>query len=277
MKRFVLLIAIVSCLYCTDVFAQSELPGNYKAKAITPIRMDISADMTTNLIFPYPIKSVDRGSGDILAQKAKGADNVLQVKAAKEQFMQSNLSVITSDGQLFSFLVAYAPLPTFLNLSFHKDSTASPIQLAGVDLTADEIEQTALSVSSADNFLRKRTKSQMMKLKLGSIHYLQDHLWLSLGMENRSLVDYEIQYIKVYIKDRKQAKRTAMQLKELKPVYCSSLERITSDQPAKVIMAIPAFTLSRKQELRILVKEKNGGRDLELVLRNGTLLKARIL
>src|SRR5690349_24921209 len=40
--------------------------------------------ISTSLIFKNSIKSVDRGSQDILAQKAKDVENVLQVKADRK-------------------------------------------------------------------------------------------------------------------------------------------------------------------------------------------------
>ncbi|WP_276484730.1 conjugative transposon protein TraN [Paraflavitalea pollutisoli] len=276
MKRIVLLLAIAVGVR-SWVVAQASLPVDYKMKTISPIKMDISMDMTTNIIFPFQIKSVDRGSADILAQKARGADNVLQVKAAKEQFRQSNLSVITSDGQLYSFLLDYAPTPSFLNLSFYRDSSAAPVQLAGVDITADVIEKTAQEACAREFFMWRRTKDQKMNLRLGTLYYDKAYLWFCFSIRNSSMVAYEPEYLKFFIKDRKQARRTAVQLKELIPVYCLTPGSVTSDQPAKVVVGIPAFTLSKKQELRILLKEKNGGRDLELVIRHGTLLRARLL
>jgi len=53
---------------------------------------------TTNIIFPYSIVSVDIGSRDVLAQKAKGVENILQIKAARDSFPQTNISIITADG-----------------------------------------------------------------------------------------------------------------------------------------------------------------------------------
>src|SRR4051812_37752723 len=67
---------------------------------IEPYPLNITLNKTTNLIFPYAIKSVDRGSADVLAQKAKGVENILLVKAGKENFSETNLSVITADGKL---------------------------------------------------------------------------------------------------------------------------------------------------------------------------------
>ena len=61
---------------------------------IEPYPLQVGLGKTTNLIFPYEIKSVDRGSKDVLVQKAKGIENVLQVKANIQSFLPTTLSVI---------------------------------------------------------------------------------------------------------------------------------------------------------------------------------------
>src|SRR5690606_35840587 len=78
----------------------------------------ITSNKTTNLIFPYDIRSVDRGSKEVLVQKARGTENILQLKAAQENMKETNLTVITADGKLYSFLLRYASNPKTLNYSF---------------------------------------------------------------------------------------------------------------------------------------------------------------
>src|SRR5687768_14524787 len=75
---------------------------------IENIDLAISFNKTTSLVFPYSIRSVDRGSRDVLAQKAKGVENVLQVKAGRKGFAETNLTVITADGTLHQFTVTYS-------------------------------------------------------------------------------------------------------------------------------------------------------------------------
>src|ERR1700712_5502863 len=69
---------------------------------IPPAPLDITWHKTTMLIFPYPIQSADRGDQYVLAEKVKGVDNVLKVKAGQAGFEESNLQVITSDGAVYS-------------------------------------------------------------------------------------------------------------------------------------------------------------------------------
>lgn len=74
--------------------------------------LTISYNKTTSLIFPFSITSVDRGSKDVLAQKARGVENVLQVKAGRKDFSETNLTVITADGVLHQFMVTYSDTPS---------------------------------------------------------------------------------------------------------------------------------------------------------------------
>src|SRR5881275_3044240 len=102
-KSFRVLFTSMLCyLLQKDVFAQ------YLPKPITPYRIDIGYNKTSNLIFPYAIKSVDKGSADILAQKASGVENILQIKAGEQNFKETNLTVITANGQFYSFIVNYS-------------------------------------------------------------------------------------------------------------------------------------------------------------------------
>ena len=69
MKRFVLLIC--GCWIIVSAF--SQIPS-----------LAIATDKTTSLIFPFPIRHVDRGTKDVLVQQVKEATNILLVKAASQ-------------------------------------------------------------------------------------------------------------------------------------------------------------------------------------------------
>src|ERR1700743_3117645 len=77
------------------------------SEVIQPQLLAVTFAKTTNLIFPYAIKSVDKGSKDLLVQVAKGVENIIQVKAAVQGFEETNLTVITADGKLYSYVVDY--------------------------------------------------------------------------------------------------------------------------------------------------------------------------
>ncbi len=46
-------------------------------------RMTVGFQKTTHLIFPYAVSYVDLGNGGIIADKARGAENIVKVKASQ--------------------------------------------------------------------------------------------------------------------------------------------------------------------------------------------------
>ena len=100
-----------------SLFASKDLlPRNNNYSFIPSEHLAITFNKTTNLIFPFSVQSIDRGSKDILVQQPKGTENIVQVKADKPNFTQTNLSVITIDGKLYSFTVDYTAQPDQLNI-----------------------------------------------------------------------------------------------------------------------------------------------------------------
>ena len=138
-------------------FGQQFQPAT-ETKIIEPFKISVSYNKTSNLIFPNAIKSVDRGSADILVQKAKAIENILQVKAAQIGFSTTNLSVVTADGKFYSFIVDYATEPLPMNLNFSRDTmTAFPSE-GFLDEAA--LKSIAERVQFLPSFLHKKVKEQ---------------------------------------------------------------------------------------------------------------------
>lgn len=82
------------------------------SRMIPPHGLEITYDKTVHVIFPAPVRYVDLGSPNLIAGKADGAENVIRVKATTRHFRQeTNMSVITEDGNFYTFNVKYADEP----------------------------------------------------------------------------------------------------------------------------------------------------------------------
>ena len=86
-------------------------------RMIPPHGLEVTYDKTVHIIFPATIKYVDLGSSNLIAGKADGAENVIRIKATVKNFItETNLSVITEDGNFYTFNVKYADEPLLLNI-----------------------------------------------------------------------------------------------------------------------------------------------------------------
>ncbi|ANI90783.1 conjugative transposon protein TraN [Arachidicoccus ginsenosidimutans] len=225
-------------------------------------------------MFPYAVKSVDRGSADVIAQVAQGFGNVLQLKANVADFKQTNVTVITSDGKFYSFLSDYNSDPKLLNLSF-TDSVKN--MALPDDYNAKVLGNDAAEILQAKPFLHKHIVDEQMKLRLSGI-YLKDNLmWFKLQISNRSQVDFDINNLSFSIIDKGQAKRTARQEILLQPVYTKQAEIIKGNATKEIVLVFEPFTLSNAKRLKIQISEKAGGRNLILLIKARKLLRARLL
>jgi conjugative transposon TraN protein len=197
---------------------------------------------------------------------------VLQVKAAIQNFIATNLSVITADGKLYSFIVRYTSDPPLLNLSFATDSTA---HFNDGLLNVAWLEDEAALILKQKHFLHRSSSSELMRLSLNGIYIEKGLLWFKMGLSNHSLIDYHADYIKFFIQDKHKAKRTAEQRTELEPVYQVGMPVIGGNSKKNFVFAFDQFTLPKGKRLDCQVSEQNGGRLLTLHIGHKTLLKAR--
>lgn len=277
--KFVFGKAIILCLFAFKSFAQSE---NYSF--IPSGHLAITYYKTTNLIFPYSVQSIDRGSKDILVQQPKGTENIVQVKADRPNFTQTNLSVITIDGRLYSFTVDYTAQPSQLNIIVGKKNAyvtdsilKEPVMLSSANNEA--VLQTVVQKISQTKVVHgKKDKHNRMELQLNGIYINHDVLYFLLFLRNNSNISYDVDALRFSIRDKQKSKRTATQEMETQPIYnYRDFKVVQGKSSASCIIALPKFTLPDAKYLSVQVLEKNGGRDLRLNLRNRHIMQAKII
>lgn len=260
-------------------FSQSQI-GKFQTTIIEPYPLKITLNKTTNLIFPFAIKSVDRGSGDVLAQKAKGVENILLVKAGRENFSETNLSVITADGKLYSFILGYINNPTAINISFATDTNNTEVS----SLLMPLYNQAAIQID-AGRVAKEKKKIHgvrdyrfAIQFSLNGIYIKNDVIFFKLEVANNSNINYDVDMLRFFIKDEKKSKRTALQEVEIQPLYAhGDTSTIRGDAKNIIVFALPKFTIPDKKYLSIQLMEKNGGRNLHLFIPNRTIIKAKSL
>lgn len=265
MKNLIIATLLIVCAF--SAFAQTDLPT-----VIQPVQLDITNHKTTNLVFPRDIISVDKGSRSILAQKAKGAAHILQIKAASEDFEQTNLTVITTDGRLYSYVVDYSPSPKDLNFVF---DPSSPL-LSDSKPNQALVEANASQVAGLGKTVKRKSRSKFgISFALEGLYIHDDLLYYQLKLENLTHVSYDISQLRFFIQDQKTGKRTANQQLELLPQYIhGNTNKVEASTESMLVFAIPKHTIPDKKKLLIQLMEKDGGRHLELDIKNKTIIKA---
>jgi conjugative transposon TraN protein len=265
---------IVMCVVMFQAKSQSIsqlVIKSYPTLAITNTK-------TTSLVFPQSIQYADRGTNEILTQQVKGAANVLLLKAAKVHFKETNLSVLTTDGKLYSFKVEYDSLPTGW-VYYFKNSDTDSIQAASN--INNEIASSDIVNYSRALLLKNRKVHGVantrwsVSLILKGVYIKNDLVFFQLGIKNASKIDYDVDFIKFYIRDMKQSRRTSFQEIELKPLFVSGdIGTIRAKSRSNAVIALQKFTIPDAKYLTIEVQEKNGGRHLRIRTGNYKITKA---
>lgn len=251
-----------------------------EAEAADFKNVEISFYKTTSIVFPYPIKSMDKGSEEILVQKAKGVENILLLKAAVQNFRQTNLTVVTSEGKLYGFTINYDELCPVLNLLADKSYTAGTEVLFEASFENEkEIEKASARALHKKKKLSGLSRSRYdIGLKVTGIFIKDDMMYFRLVLRNASQIGYRIDQLRFFIRDQARAARTASQEIELAPVYASALiSEISEKSEATFVLVFPKFTIPEKKFLAVQLLESGGGRNLELDIRNRKLYDAAVL
>lgn len=240
--------------------------------------VEITYNKTSSLIFPTIIKSVDRGSRDVIAQKAKGVGNVLQLKAGRENFPETNLTVITSDGTLHQFTVTYSAEPVSLAMHFNDAENPAPLVFE-TELTETEMENYASGIVQAKRTIRYYKENEYkIGLALLGIYIKNDVMFYRFRITNKSNVNYDIDFLKFYIRDKARIKRTASQEIEVKPIYVYGNDKSVKGRTSTdLVYALTKLTIPESKHFDVEMFEQNGGRHFELEIKNKTIVKARLL
>jgi len=233
-------------------------------------QLEVAYSKTTTLVFPFQVINVDRGSQDILAQKAKGTDNVVQVKAAQQDFEDTNLTVITSDGQLYCFSLCYNEFPEAAAFTFTGAKKQGTISFSGGQPDAQEIASFSEMVLH-----EKRGKTDVsesaygIRLEITGLYIHGDLIYYRVMVINATPISYDIGGLRFFVRDQKRSKRTASQEVEILPVSAHpEVNKIAAFSQALVVFALPKFTIPDKKKLIVELTEASGGRHLQLKLSN---------
>ena len=293
MKRDLIYLAlIVVAIMATRVIAN---PVGENPQEIRPQRIEAGFTKTVHILFPSPVTYIDIGSMDIIAGKADGAENVVRVKAAVRNFTtETNLTVITEDGGVFSFDVHYAETPTVstIDISALKQPAvgSGPTQpeLAEGRVLLQEVgrEKPATVKRILSDIYRQnrvdvkgvRTKKYGIGVEVLGIYVHNDVIYVHTMISNERNISFEVDARQFFVADKKLAKRTAQQQTPLDILrVCNDPTVVRGHQRQRTVFALPKLTIPDDKVLLLEIIERNGARHQTVEIPAKELLEAKLL
>ena len=262
------------------------------SRMIPPHGLEITYDKTVHVIFPSPIKYVDLGSTSLIAGKADGAENVIRVKAARKHFRnETNMSVITEDGNFYTFNVKYADEPLLLNVEMcdfiHDGETVNrpnnAMEIYLQELGSESPRLVRLIMKSVHKQDKRRIKHIGCKrfgvrFLLKGLYAHGDLLYFHTEVRNATHVPFDVDFVTFKIVDRKIVRRTAMQEQVIYPLRAFNyVTRVEGKKDERTVFALPKFTIPDDKKLVVEMYEKQGGRHQIFEVDNEDLVRAETI
>lgn len=262
------------------------------SRMIPPYGLEITYDKTVHVIFPSPIKYVDLGSTNLIAGKADGAENVIRVKAARKHFRnETNMSVITEDGNFYTFNVKYADEPLLLNVEMcdfiHDGETVNrpnnAMEIYLQELGSESPRLVRLIMKSVHKQDKRRIKHIGCKrfgvrFLLKGLYAHGDLLYFHTEVRNATHVPFDVDFVTFKIVDKKIVRRTAMQEQVIYPLRAFNyVTRVEGKKDERTVFALPKFTIPDDKKLVVEMYEKQGGRHQIFEVDNEDLVRAETI
>lgn len=238
---------------------------------------------TMTLFFPSPIRQAVTGSDNFtFSYNRESAQHFGLLQA--NMGGNSNLLVITEDGQVYSYSLSYRKqLPEshrfvqigesigretktqVLSPEVFKKIVAAPTKSAPENKRLEIMGKGAEYVlSRKSNVLRTKRKKGLV-LRLKELFYHGDEVYVEMEVQNNSNIDFELDTMWIYKVNGKNGRRSSHQKMELEPIYIhDKLNKIRVGQRLKVVYVLHKFTLGDSERLLVELHEDKGARELRL-------------
>lgn len=259
--------------------ANAQQNGPLKADTVrSATLLELSTNKTSLLIFPASVRAADRGDSYVMAEKVKGVENMLKVKAGQQNFAPSNLHVITSDGNVYDFTVVYSDTPQNQTIDLRSTAPFGVAVFKGVSLNSTQLSAYGEKVSASDPFVKGvHERHYRLLFTLEGLFIKDDVLFVRYRLKNFSHIPYDEGSLRFFVRDRKKAKRTSEQDNELQALQVTRQGSPESDRGQVIIAAFARFTIADSKRLVTELMERGGDRNLSLKLSGEKLLQARPL
>lgn len=284
MKRYLLATALLIAT-AINVDAQIILPTGSKLKEL-PI-VYLSENVTIHFISPEPIQYVD------IPPKVMVGDlplkNILRLKYATDSAGKYSLSplhpdaVITVVGEKFlaQYRIIYRPYNPGYELQSNIEILPEftlPLDVQAIGFSQRELKHYSLSLFSKNTHGHQaKSKAYGLTAKLNSLYTLDDYIFLDLGYQNETNLNFNIDQIRFKIDDRKVNKASTVQSIELKPAFVL-FDTQNFKKRYRNVFVFKKFSFPDNKILKVEMSEKQiSGRVSTLNIKYKDVLKADVI
>lgn len=229
------------------------------------------------LFFPEPIRQGITGSENFVFTYNREKDQyfgLLQAKPGKE----SNLLIINRNGAIFSYIVSYREQLKKLNYFISRESSIGNekpelIDIEGQLKSSRDIDNKTYYYQKFSSYLldqqpflaRLKKRNKDIVLSIENIVFDSEELYFVIRIENRSTLDYDLNFLNFSVETRQKGKKKSLQSLYKEPLFVHNQPaKIAEGATSRMVYVTRKFSLSDDRRIILEMNENNGERNLKL-------------
>lgn len=223
-----------------------------------------------SIFFEHPIdKGIVGASNYAFTFNREKAEPLGLLQATKGE--HSNLLVMTKDGGIYSFIVSYKEELQHFTSFITSDSKITPNkkERSDLDTTTLVIPKAKAYEKLSRQLLNRTTQFQQIRyqkgirLKITESIYHGEEVYMVYEIKNNSAINYTIKDLQLLTILRKKSKNASSQETILKPLFSfQKPEIIPQGATIRFVVTYSKFTLNQYEDLKVVLREKNGSRNI---------------
>jgi conjugative transposon TraN protein len=261
-----LITLFIALMFCLASYAQTDT-------------LKISTAYTTHIIFSTDVTYADLSNNRIVAAKVVEQNrNILAIKARCPFEETTSISALEANGTMHTYIVAYEESPKTLIID---ERETEENRARGGEMRANV---TSNRRSDAPTLSQMSSSGQRIH-HIGAREYgitalcenivsYSDITYITLSVQNKSGVSYDIKDATFVLESKKRGKRSVVIEKTIFPEGRHGSLNCPVGEKAKMAYSFKKITLSKDQVLKIYLYEHGGQRNLEMTIDTNDINKA---
>jgi hypothetical protein len=232
-----------------------------------------NASKNVALFFPSPIQKAVVGSKDFVFSYDREEAGYFGLLQGVEG-VESNLLVITEEGNVYAYILKYAQELSQLNHFVREGDGIGKIGPTK-ELKVKE-DSLVVETSHYDRFgkllldgkpkVMETKRKKGIRLRLEDMVYDGREVYLVFGIRNRSGIDFEVDRLEVIRVNGSSKRRASYQEIPLEPSYMYGVpNKVKDGEKVRFVYVLPKFMLGDNEKLKLSLRELHGNRRVELI------------
>jgi hypothetical protein len=114
-----------------------------------------------------------------------------------------------------------------------------------------------------------------MNFYMDKIYVKDDMFFLKLNLKNESNIDFDVDFVKFHIQNKKKIKRSSKQEIYMEPIFSyNNIEKVKSNTSEYMVFVIDKFTIMNDKQFYVEFEEASGERNVAFQVLNKDIINA---